>query len=492
MLKKSVCCFIILSTFLFLSSAMAAQPTYEEQLIKLGKQIYENKELSVQRPQSCQTCHHPNAGFADPDNAKQPFRFPVSEGSVPKLFGGRNAPTAAYSGFSPIFHYECEGDDCLFIGGVFWDGRASGTEHTATAEINEMPTGDPIADQAKGPFLNPIEMGLGSPNEVVDIVLASDAGGLFLKLYGPFDPALDYPDAYNFIAIAIAAFERSGEVNRFGSLFDKFVAEQRELRDDPSWDPSEFGIVFETDGFRTYEGPGDTVSKYLSQDQLIGLALFNADSDNLGTGGRVGGMCYACHPTSDHVVDGGDPYSIMPADTYSALFTDFSYDNLGMPANQTAIDLFELSGDNVYATDLGLGGQIMIMEDALDDAGEDYYYPGDEPNGINIVELAASLDGAFKVSGLRGVAETAPYGHNGYFPTLLSIVHFYNTADVDAISEIDWCEDALLPAHDAMVAGCWPYPETGDPNRDELGNLGLSPTQEMQLVMFLEALSDAK
>ena len=34
-------------------------------------------------------------------------------------------------------------------------------------------------------------------------------------------------------------------------------------------------------------------------------------------------------------------------------------------------------------------------------------------------------DGKVKVMGLRNIELTAPYGHNGFFPTLYSIVHFY-------------------------------------------------------------------
>lgn len=75
-----------------------------EDLENLGGLILRDKNLSINQNQSCQTCHHQSAGFADPDNLKDPAEFPVSEGSIAGLFGGRNAPTAAYAGFSPVFH----------------------------------------------------------------------------------------------------------------------------------------------------------------------------------------------------------------------------------------------------------------------------------------------------------------------------------------------------------------------------------------------------
>lgn len=468
--------------------AIAKQP---EPIEKLGKAIYNNKNLSIQRPQACMSCHHPKAGFADPKNTQSPYMNPVSEGSIPKRFGNRNAPTAAYSGFSPIFHFQCEEydppgsfdpNDCvdgLFIGGTFWDGRASGRDVTATGDLGAGPTYDPIADQAKGPFLNPIEMGLGSIQEVVDIVLASDAGGLFMKLNPDafdVDGNVDYDLAYNRIAEAIAAFERSFQVNKFNSRFDKFVAEQ--IAKDPSFDPSLFGISPQSDGFRFFAGPLEGFkSNHMSQDELIGLSLFNSDSDNSGSSGRVGGMCYACHPTADHVVEPDDPNRVVVAGTYPAMYTDFSYDNLGVPVNERAVQLFEIfAGVGNYTADLGLGAQVPLMEDAC---------IGWPCNAI-IGDLGSAQAGTFKVSGLRDIAETAPYSHNGYFPTLHSIVHFYNTAGVKTECT------GNLSATDAIAANCWPAPEVGDANRDELGNLGLNSTQEMQIVMFMQTLSDGK
>ena len=67
-------------------------------------------------------------------------------GSIPGRFGDRKPPSAAYATLSPIFHLDRSG---LFVGGNFWDGRATG-------EI----LGNPAADQALGPFLNPAEQAL--------------------------------------------------------------------------------------------------------------------------------------------------------------------------------------------------------------------------------------------------------------------------------------------------------------------------------------------
>ena len=115
---------------------------------KLGKLLYEDPAFSVGGNQSCQSCHHPNAQFSDPVNRISPMYRPVSEGSHAELFGGRNAPPAAYAAYSPTLHYN--NDEGLFIGGLFWDGRATGRmDISGTGDLGAGPTGDTLADQAK-------------------------------------------------------------------------------------------------------------------------------------------------------------------------------------------------------------------------------------------------------------------------------------------------------------------------------------------------------
>ena len=77
------------------------------------------------------------------------------------------------------------------------------------------------------------------------------------------------------------------------------------------------------------------------------------------------------------------------------------------------------------------------------------------------------------------------YGHNGYFKSLEGIVHFYNTRDVLPTCPGDYTEEQ------ALKANCWPAPEVAENvNRDELGDLGLSPEEEADLVAYLKTLSD--
>ncbi|MDF1553160.1 MAG: cytochrome c peroxidase [Deferrisomatales bacterium] len=401
-----------------------------DQLVALGGALYRDLDLSLNQNQACMTCHHPSAGFADKVNRVAPTLFPVSEGSVAGMFGGRNAPSAAYAGFAPIFYYDTT--DKLFIGGTFWDGRATG-----------WTLGDPLAEQALGPFLNPVEMALPDAAAVVDIVENSSYAPLFKQVFGR-DIFADVATAYDSIGLAIAAFEKSSALVTFKSRFDQFIAEQ-------GGDVSGFGIQVIGD-VRQYVGPPvGFQSKVFSYDEADGLALFNADSTNDGTAATAGGMCYLCHLTTNA------PIALLP------ILTDFSYDNLGVPVNpQVAV----LAGPQ--AIDYGLGAKVVQLETAF---GEPLTI-SNEPDGLGgLTTVVTAEAGKFKVPTLRNVARSAPYGHNGFFPTLYDVVHFYNSRDVQP------------PA--------WPTPEVGlNVNETELGNLGLSLDQEMKLVLFLETLTD--
>jgi cytochrome c peroxidase len=336
------------------------------------------------------SCHHPVAGFADPVNRLAPHHFPVSQGSVLGNFGLRNAPSAAYAGFSPIFAWDPVING--YVGGMFWDGRATGSE-----------LGDPSAEQARGPFLNPVEMGL-TPAEVVSRIASSPYAGLFERVF-PETRWEEVDATFANVARAIAAFERSQAVTKFSSKFDRFWRACRRA-----------GIDVSTIGVSI--SPETAPQHILSRRELEGLALFN---------GKAG--CAACHPTTDFVPGVTPP-----------LFTDFTYDNLGIPTNPR---VYELAGG--APPDLGLGGRL----------GE------------------ADQNGKFKVPTLRNVAASAPYGHNGFFATLGEIVNFYDERDVSGSA---WYE---LP------------PEVPDNvNTAEMGNLGLSVKEERSIVLFLRTLTD--
>ena len=358
-------------------------------LEQLGKHLFFDTNLSTPPGQSCATCHAPEVGWTGPRsdiNAGQ-VAYP---GAVAERAGNRKPPTSAYGEYSPVLYYdEFEG---LFIGGMFWDGRATGWH-----------LGDPLAEQAQGPFLNPLEQNNPNAKFVCTRVAQSDYAGLFEEVYGPgsLDPVGDVVGTYERIARAISAYEASDEVNPFTSKFDYYLEGMAELTEEEAW----------------------------------GLDLFEGKA-----------MCALCH-ISEATDDGAPP-----------LFTDFTYDNLGIPANPDLAfyDMprkWNMEGYEWF--DRGLGGFLAGVPEYADMATENL--------------------GKFKVPTLRNV-DLRPdpefvkaYGHNGFFKSLEDITHFYNTRDVDP----------------------WPAPEYAPTvNRDELGDLGLTAMEEAAVVAFMKILSD--
>ncbi len=359
---------------------------------QLGKAIFFDQNLSVNLNQSCATCHGKEAGWTGPDSAIN-VHGSVYEGSIPGAFGDRKPPSSAYATQSPILHVDKKG---LFIGGNFWDGRATGER-----------LGSPAAEQALGPFLNPMEQALGTPADVVTKVCASAAyGALFTSVWGAeaCDPA-NVSAAYDNIGYSIAAYEASSEVNAFSSKFD------------------------------------------LSRQGKAGLT----QEENRGFGLFMGkGKCARCHTAS-----GRQP-----------LFTDYTFDNLGIPKNPENPATIA----NPDFADPGLGG---FLASRSDYAG----YAEDNMGKHKVPTL--------RNAGLGLPAITKAYGHNGYFKSLEGIVHFYNTRDV-----LPACPGNYTEAQ-ALAADCWPAPEVSENlNDSELGSLRLSADEEAAIVAFLKTLSD--
>jgi len=413
------------STILFFTFATASVYaiglTDEEQL---GKSIFFDNNLSLNQNQACAACHGLDVGWTGPLNDTN-LRGSVYEGSNPGQFGNRKPPSAAYATQSPIFHVDRKG---VFTGGNFWDGRATGDK-----------LGNPAADQAQGPFLNPDEHALSDSACVVyrvcHPVVSDDYPVLYEDVWGNKDCDIEWPSdvkavcttvggivglkvedriksdkAYDNIALSIATFESSSEVNAFSSKFD--------LRK---------------------KGKGKNGKIKLTKQEQRGFALF-----------RGKGKCHLCHPSNGK----------------NALFTDYTFDNLGIPQNPE-----NPAGVNPGFVDTGLGG--FLMGAGYD---EDVY---EAESGKQKVPTLRNVD-------LRPDPEfVKAYGHNGYFKTLEGIVHFYNTRDVKPV-----CPGAYTEA-EALAADCWPAPEVAENvNTEELGDLGLTKKEEAAIVAFLKTLSD--
>jgi cytochrome c peroxidase len=369
---------------------------------RLGKMLFLDKSLSKNNNQSCATCHAAQFGFTGPKGRINAFGA-VYPGSIPGAFGNRKPPTAAYGGESPILYYN--EDDEVWTGGMFWDGRATG-----------WVLGDPLAEQAKGPFLNPAEQALPDAQTLCWKVVYSSYAKLFKQVWGSLDCTTTQGVglAYNEIGFSISAYEKSHEVNPFNSRFDGFWDNAEAM----GMDVTEINVA----NYMEYYNLG------LTDDEVLGLAIFNDEGK---------GKCSLCHTLDEGAA--GYP-----------LFTDFTYDNLGVPKNPRN----PVYREHPEFIDPGLGGFLMSA-------------------GYNEETYMAEW-GKFKVPTLRNVDKREgntikAYGHNGYFKSLYDITHFYNTRDV-----VDWPDPE--------------YPVTV--NMDELGNLGLSTAEENHLVLFMKTLTD--
>ncbi|OSM07138.1 putative cytochrome c peroxidase [Magnetofaba australis IT-1] len=185
----------------------AANVHADDRMADLGRQLFFDVNLSQNRTQACATCHDPNHGFVDGrDNGVEGM---ASLGDDGKSLGDRNAPTASYAAFVPPFVHNAKGN---YVGGLFHDGRAGS-----------------LADQAGGPPLNPIEMGLKDKAEAVARIQENpDYVAAFKTLYGA--DVFSRPErAYAAMSEAIQAYERTAEFAPFDSKYDRYLRGEAQL-----------------------------------------------------------------------------------------------------------------------------------------------------------------------------------------------------------------------------------------------------------------------
>ena len=213
-----------------------------QQITTLGKIIFYDQQLSVMRNEACAFCHMPETGFTGSVNAlnQTTVAYP---GSVRTRFSGRKPQSHTYASYAPVLHYNpAQGD---FVGGQFWDMRATGLRLDSA-----------LAEQAQGPPLNPVEMGLIDPACMVYRMSQRPYRSMAEGLWGAQSFAIRWPanakevcdrpgpapdkdplplhlgavdrgiaqTTFDRIAEAIAAFEGSPEVTPFSAKFDYVTA----------------------------------------------------------------------------------------------------------------------------------------------------------------------------------------------------------------------------------------------------------------------------
>jgi cytochrome c peroxidase len=240
-----------------------------------------------------------------------------------------------------------------------------------------------LAAQAQQPFITPFEMANQDAAEVIGRLQKSPATlQAFVAAYG--DAVLSDPDnALQDMGLAIAAYETNDpDFHPFSSKYDYWLQGQAQLT---------------------------------AQEQS-GLNLFNDPTK---------GNCTACHPSQ--------------AQGFSshALFTDFSFDNIGVPRNW---HIPANTPGSVSPIDGAVLQSVLTPIDVPADAEYAYYDMGlcgplaPAANDVNArpnLKATTSLCGIFKVPTLRNIAVTSPYFHNGVFSDLHQVLEWYVTRDIN-------------------------------------------------------------
>jgi cytochrome c peroxidase len=436
---------LVCGLLLFLAAGAWTSASAElSPLEQLGKELFFDKISSPQN-QSCATCHAPSAGWVGAIPGIN-LHGGVYPGANKRRFGDRKPPSSAYVTSNPVVHLDAMTGE--FVGGIFWDGRATGER-----------LGSPAAEQALGPFLNPVEQNMPSKTAVCEHVAGAPYAALYEEVWG--EGSLDCSEfgveaMYDRIGLSIAAYEASSEVNPFSSKFDAYW----NACIDAGNSPEECGLAAGDQAVL------DPMSFFTAQ-EFDGLIEF-------------GEYCSPCHVSHEYGPNGENP-----------LFTDFRYDNIGVPRNPKN-PFYDM--DRVY---LDNGMPINPLGDDFVDYGLGAFLRT-RPEWAH---LAEQNDGKFKVPSVRnvdkrpGVPADRPddpeimakgigpvggfpkvYMHNGAFKSLEEVVHFYNTRD--------------LPEEN------WPAPEVPqNVNREifegvPLGDFQLDLEAERAIVAFLGTLSD--
>ncbi|RFP21899.1 cytochrome-c peroxidase [Duganella sp. BJB488] len=280
---------------------------------------------------------------------------------------------------------------------------------TPTGGIDRDGRAQSLAEQAERPFLAPHEMANASKQDVIDKLKKAPYVEQFRAQFGA--AILDNAEqAFSRMTFALQTYQlEDTEFHPFDSKYDQFLAGKVKLSDQ----------------------------------ELRGLALFNDPTK---------GNCIGCH-TSARGANGAPP-----------LFTDFTFDNLGVPRNKK----LAATADPAYF-DLGLCG----------------------PDRTDLT-ARTDLCGAFKVPTLRNVATRQTFFHNGAFDNLKDVVAFYVRRDTNPEEWYPTGADGVVQKFNDLPPQYRKNVNTTEVpyNRQPGMAPALSPSEIDDVVTFLGTLTD--
>jgi cytochrome c peroxidase len=448
---------------------------YDAQRI-LGGLLQYDLHISPFQNTACASCHMPYAAYSGPIPSVN-LTMIAYPGSARYRAAKRTAQRYTYSHAFPVLNYNAT--QGAFFGGNFWDSRATGYKLQA-----------PDAEQAQGPPVDPLEMGFPDTACIAYRISSATYLPLFMTVWGDSfninwpsntasicatpngaatfngntqpillsaDDRTKANNIYDHWGQSLSFLESSPDVSPFTSKFDAYLAGKYTF------------TAAEAAGYKLFDGKGNCNSCHLD------------------------GRSTAPSPTAPAAEDTGTAAATTP------VFTCFGSANLGLPKNPRVALLYETTADSygytpnpegyIY-TDFGLG---TFLRSGF----------GSFPNpNSNWLKYAETSDGQMQTMTARDVGlapskcptteAPGPYFqkeffHNGYIKSLKQLVHFYNTRDVYRNSAV---ESGDCPAGTTERVNCWPAAEVSVNEDMTVGNLGLTDTEENEIVAFLETLND--
>jgi len=455
--------------------------------VLVGKALNFDKNMSPFKDVACASCHMPYVGFSGPIPSVN-LTMIAYPGSFKYRAGKRTAQRYTYAPSFPVLNHNDTQN--AFFGGNFWDSRATG-----------YLLGSPDANQAQGPPVDTQEHMFPDTACVAFRLQSTVYKPFFIELWGDDLDAIRFPHNTEEIC------ETPGGASIFGtdtmpiklSSVDRAIANhvydhwaQSLDQYETSPDVSAFSSKF--DSYLAVQSGAATSGYMLTADELAGYNLFRGKANCNSC--HLDGRSTASSPTAPQSQDNGTVASVTP------LFTCFGSSNLGLPLNprdafyyQTTPDFFGFTA-NPYGfgyRDLGLGTFLRSGFGTWASPNDDW------------TQFAPTSDGQMQTSVARNVAMTPPqcptteaglgqpyfqkeFFHNGYIKSLKQLVHFYNTRDVAAYHYN--VTSGHCPAGTTEKVDCWPNPEVPNNIDMTIGMLGLTDTEENQIVAFLQTLTD--
>jgi cytochrome c peroxidase len=453
----------------------------------LGGLLNFDENISPFQNEACAFCHMPYAGFSGPIPSVN-LTMIAYPGTFRYRAAKRIAQRYTYSPFFGVFQYNPTQN--LFFGGNFWDGRSTGYK---------LQNSD--AEQAQHPPVDPLEMGFADTACVAFRLSSADYRSLFELVWGA-DFDIHWPAntaqicgipqfSTNATPIALSPVDRT----KANNIYDHWGQSISFL--EHSADISPFNSKFDAYLVGNYT---------LTADEMAGYQLFNGK-----------GNCNSCHvdARSTTLTPGQTDTGNTPGGQF--LFTCLGFANEGLPLNPRISLFYESTPDRFGFTpnpdglryrDLGLGNFLRSGPQS-----------GPDPNQSEYLSLAPMVDGQMQVATARDVALTPPqcptteagqvdangnpipyfqkeFFHNGYIKSLKQLVHFYNTRDfaaapgAGAVTYAYNVTSGHCPAGTVERVTCWPMPEVENNIDMTTGALGLTDTEENQIVAFLQTLTD--